>query len=41
MIRTSIYWEPPRSRLIRLMQAVKALVTRRAAETPMQTLDGL
>jgi general stress protein 26 len=35
------YWDPPRSRLIRLMQAAKALVTRRAAETPMQTLDGL
>ena len=35
------YWEPPRSRLTRVMQAVKALVTRRAADTPMQTLDGL
>jgi general stress protein 26 len=35
------YWEPPRSRLVRLWQAVKAVVTRRAADTPMQTIDGL
>jgi len=34
------YWEPPGSRLMRLAQAVKALVTRRAVETPMKTLDG-
>jgi len=27
--------EPPRSRLIRVGQALKALVTRRAADTPM------
>jgi general stress protein 26 len=35
------YWEPPRSRLLRLAQAVKAIVTRRAADTPMKTIDGL
>jgi general stress protein 26 len=35
------YWEPPRSRLIRLLQAIKAIVTGRADETPMKTLDGL
>jgi molybdopterin-binding protein len=34
-------WKPPRSRSIRLVQAVTAVVTRRAAETPMKTLDGL
>ena len=32
------YWEPPRSRVIRLAQALKALVTRRAVETPMKTI---
>ena len=35
------YWEPPSSRVIRLVQAVKAVLTRRAVETPMKTLDGL
>lgn len=35
------YWEPPRSRFIRLVQAVRAVVTGRAAETPMKTLNGL
>ena len=35
------YWEPPRHRGIRLLQAVKAVVTRRAVETPMKTLNGL
>jgi general stress protein 26 len=35
------YWEPPRSRLVRVGQALKALVTRRAADTPRQSLDGL
>jgi general stress protein 26 len=35
------YWEPPRSRVVRLAQAVKAVLTRRAVETPMKTLDGL
>jgi general stress protein 26 len=35
------YWEPPRSRLIRVVQAVKAVVTRRAVETPMKTITGL
>jgi general stress protein 26 len=35
------YWEPPRTRLARLGQAVKAIVTRQAVDTPMKTLDGL
>jgi general stress protein 26 len=35
------YWEPPRSQFVRVLQAVKAIVTRRAVETPMQTIDGL
>jgi general stress protein 26 len=35
------YWEPPSSRVARLVQAVKAVLTRRAVETPMKTLDGL
>jgi len=35
------YWEPPRNQVVRLMQAVKAVLTRRAVETPMKTLDGL
>jgi general stress protein 26 len=35
------YWEPPRSRLTRVLQAAQAIVTRRAVETPMKTLDGL
>jgi general stress protein 26 len=44
VIRVSVervdYWEPPRSSLMRLVQAVEAIVTRRAVETPMKTLDG-
>jgi general stress protein 26 len=35
------YWEPPRSRFVRLFGAVKAIATRRAVETPMKTIDGL
>jgi general stress protein 26 len=35
------YWEPPRSRFIRVWQALKAIATRRAADTPMRSLDGL
>ena len=35
------YWEPPSYRLVRLLQAAKAVVTGRAVETPMKTLDGL
>ena len=35
------YWEPPRSRAIRVAQAVKAVVTRRPVETPMKTIAGL
>jgi general stress protein 26 len=35
------YWEPPSSRAVRLVQAAKTIVTRRAVETPMKTLDGL
>jgi general stress protein 26 len=35
------YWEPPRTRAVRLVQAAKAVLTRRAVETPMKTLDGL
>jgi general stress protein 26 len=35
------YWEPPRSRVVRLFQAVKAVVTGLAVDTPMKTIDGL
>ena len=35
------YWEPPRSRVVRLGQAVWAFVTRRRVDTPMKTIDGL
>ena len=35
------YWEPPQSRVIRVVQAVKAIVTRRAVDTPMKTITGL
>lgn len=35
------YWEPPRSRFVRVFQAAKAIITRRAVETPKKTLDGL
>jgi general stress protein 26 len=34
------YWEPPASQVARLLQAVKAVLTRRPVETPMKTLDG-
>jgi general stress protein 26 len=34
------YWEPPTSRIVRLVQAVKAVVTREAVDTPRKTLDG-
>src|SRR5439155_14031884 len=33
------YWEPPRSRLARLFQAVKAVVTHHAVQTPNKTVD--
>ena len=35
------YWEPPRSRLIRIAQAVKAVITRRTVDTPMKTITRL
>jgi len=35
------YWEPPRSRVIRVWQAIKAVITGRSVDTPVQTLDGL
>jgi general stress protein 26 len=35
------YWEPPGSKVLRLVQAVKALLTRQPVDTPMKTLDGL
>jgi hypothetical protein len=35
------YGEPPSNRVVRLAQALKAVLTRRAVETPMKTLDGL
>jgi general stress protein 26 len=35
------YWEPPRSQVVRVFQAIKAMMTRRAVETPMKTIDGL
>jgi len=35
------YWEPPRSAATRVAQAVKAVLTRSAVETPMKTIDGL
>jgi general stress protein 26 len=34
------YWEPPASQVVRIAQAVKAVLTRRAVETPMKTLNG-
>jgi general stress protein 26 len=33
------YWEPPSSQIVRLVQAVKAFLTRRAVDTPRKTLD--
>ncbi len=35
------YWEPPRSRMMRVAQAVKAVLTGRPVETPMKTIMGL
>jgi general stress protein 26 len=35
------YWEPPSNRVVRLVQAVKAILTRQAVDTPMKSLDGL
>jgi general stress protein 26 len=35
------YWEPPSNQAVRLVQAVKALLTRRPVDTPMKTLDHL
>ena len=35
------YWEPPRSRLARVAQAVRALIEHRSIDTPMKTIDGL
>ena len=35
------YWEPPGSRLVRLVEAATAVLTRRAVETAMKTLDCL
>ena len=34
------YWEPPTSQIVRLVQAVRALVTHQAVDTPRKTLDG-
>jgi hypothetical protein len=34
------YWEPPTSRIVRLVQAVKAVVIGQAVDTPRKTLDG-
>jgi len=34
------YWEPPTSQLVRVVQALKAVVTRHAVDTPRKTLDG-
>jgi general stress protein 26 len=34
------YWEPPRSRTVRVFQAIKALVTRQVVDTPMNTIEG-
>ena len=34
------YWEPPTSQILRLVQAVKAVLTRQAVDTPRKTLDG-
>jgi general stress protein 26 len=39
VINTVNYWEPPRSRVRRLFQALKAVATGRAVETPMKTID--
>jgi general stress protein 26 len=34
------YWEPPPSQIVRLVQAVTAVLTRHAVDTPRKTLDG-
>jgi general stress protein 26 len=34
------YWEPSSSQVVRLVQAVRALLTRRPVDTAMKTLDG-
>ena len=34
------YWEPPTSRIVRLIHAVKAVVIGQAVDTPRKTLDG-
>ena len=34
------YWEPPRSRIVRVFQAAMALVTQHPIETPMKTIGG-
>ena len=39
VINTANYWEPPRSRVRRVFQAVRAIVTRQPVETPMRTID--
>ena len=39
VINTVNYWEPPRSRVRRLFQAVTAVVTRQPVETPMKTIE--
>jgi general stress protein 26 len=41
MVERVDYWEPPRSQILRLVRAVRAVVTRRAVETPTKTIDGL
>jgi len=35
------YWEPPSNRVVRLVQAIKALVSGRGVDTPRKSLDGL
>ncbi len=35
------YWDPPRSQVLRVVQAAWALVTGSAVETPMKTIDRL
>jgi general stress protein 26 len=34
------YWEPPTSQIVRLVQAVKAVLTHQAVDTPRKTLHG-
>jgi len=35
------YWEPARGKVQRILEAIKAVVTRRPVETPMKTIEGL